>query len=179
MTVKPDILDLRTSLLDKPGATSLWCDSSSSGQVTGPSPARGEEDHRIGASGLGRGLLGFHRVARSRDIFRCPSVDSPQGLYKIGQMEVLALLLLGLACAGYTGSVASSKGHDVGPWALGGFLLGPFALLACLGLPDLKSRRYLRLLAEHHGVEIESRHASPLEGQVDADEQRRRILGGK
>ncbi len=94
-------------------------------------------------------------------------------------MEVLALLLIGLACASYTGSVASAKGHDVGPWALGGFLLGPFALLASLGLPDLKSRRYLRLLAEHHGVEVEPHRPSPVEGEADADEQRRRILGGK
>ena len=125
------------------------------------------------------GLLGFHRVERSRDIFSRPSVDSLKGLYKTGPMEVLALLFIGLACAGYTGSVASSKGHDVGSWALGGFLLGPFALLASLGLADLKSRRYLRLLAEHHGVEVEPRHPKPLEGEVDADEQRRRILGGK
>jgi hypothetical protein len=67
-------------------------------------------------------------------------------------MGVIIFFFVGLACASYAGSVASSKGHDGWPWALGGFLLGPFALLASLGLPDLKSRRYLRLLAEHHGV---------------------------
>ena len=32
---------------------------------------------------------------------------------------------------------------------LGGLLLGPLALLASVSLPDLKLRRYLRLLAEH------------------------------
>ena len=93
-------------------------------------------------------------------------------------MEALILLFIGLVCAGYACFVASSKGHDAGNWALGGLLLGPFALLASLGLPDLKTRRYLRLLAEHHGVEVEPLQVSP-EGEVDVDEQRRRILGGK
>jgi hypothetical protein len=83
------------------------------------------------------GRLGFPWVGRSRDIFRRPSIDSLTELYKTEPMEVLALLFIGLACAGYTGSVASSKGHDVGPWALGGFLLGPFALLALITLLPL------------------------------------------
>ena len=62
-------------------------------------------------------------------------------------MEIPLLLLLGVACAAYSGQVASSKGHESGPWALGGLLLGPLALLAAVGLPDLKLRKYLRLLA--------------------------------
>lgn len=62
------------------------------------------------------------------------------------------LLLLGLVCAAYTGAVAKSNGQAEGHWFLGGLLLGPLALLAAVGLPDLKLRKYLRLLAEHQGA---------------------------
>ena len=62
------------------------------------------------------------------------------------------LLLLGVACACYSSHLAKSKGHAAGPWALGGLFLGPVALLAAIGLPDLKLQRYLRLLAEHQGA---------------------------
>jgi hypothetical protein len=99
-------------------------------------------------------------------------------------MEVLLLLLVALACAGYSSAVAGSKGHDSGPWALGGFLFGPLAFLASLGLPDLKTRRYLRLLAEHQGIDENAAPpppATPLgsDATANADEQRRRILGLK
>ena len=46
--------------------------------------------------------------------------------------------------ASYAYSVAEAKGHDGSAWGLGGFFLGPVALLASLGLPDLKTRKYLR-----------------------------------
>jgi hypothetical protein len=94
-------------------------------------------------------------------------------------VEILLLLLLGVACAAYSGQVASSKGHDAGPWALGGFLLGPLALLAAVGLPDLKLRKYLRLLAEHQGALAPEAPAALPDGREDADAQRRRILGLK
>lgn len=94
-------------------------------------------------------------------------------------MEILLLLLLGMACAAYSGQVASSKGHEAGPWTLGGFLLGPLALLAAVGLPDLKLRKYLRLLAEHQGALTPEPPSTPPEGGEDADAQRRRILGLK
>ncbi len=94
-------------------------------------------------------------------------------------MEILVLLLIPPLCACYTSAVASSKGHDAFPWAMGGLILGPLALIASLGLPDLKTRKYLRLLAEHHGVEVESRSpVQPAESE-DLDAQRQRILGGK
>lgn len=47
-------------------------------------------------------------------------------------------------------------------------------------MPDLKLRRYLRLLAEHQGaVDKEESPSPPLRGEEDADAQRRRILGLK
>jgi hypothetical protein len=54
----------------------------------------------------------------------------------------------------YAYSVAEAKGHDGSAWGVGGFLLGPVALLASLGLPDLKTRKYLRLIAEKQGVDL-------------------------
>lgn len=33
-------------------------------------------------------------------------------------------------------------------------MFGPLALLASLGLPDLKTRKYLRLIAEKQGVDL-------------------------
>ena len=97
-------------------------------------------------------------------------------LYQTGPMEIFTLLFICLACAGYTGNVASSKGHDAGPWTVGGLLLGPLALLAALGLPDLKSQKYLRLLVEQHGGEVEQQPPTCPDGEVDVDVQRRRIL---
>lgn len=70
------------------------------------------------------------------------------------------LLFGAFACAFFTSAVAGIKGHDDGPWMIGGFFFGPLALLAAVGLPDLKSRKYLRLLAEHQGA-IEPEPISP------------------
>jgi hypothetical protein len=94
-------------------------------------------------------------------------------------MEILLLLFLWIVVAAYTSQVAASKGYSAGAWALGGFLFGPLALLASLGLPDLILRRYIRLLAEHKGIVVEESSIPNTPGGVDADEQRRRILGGK
>jgi hypothetical protein len=144
------------------------------------------------------GLLGFrgeHRRAkaeRSRDIHGSPAEDSLRLGAQTGlprpkhiAVEIFLLLLLPLlwvACAAYSGQVASSKGHDAVPWALGGFLLGPLALLAAVGLPDLKLRKYLRLLAEHQGAlapEAPPTGMPPRLRGEDADAQRRRIFGVK
>ena len=99
-------------------------------------------------------------MERSRDIHGNPPVDILGEAVETDSIRLkhLAmgifslLLLLGLVCAAYTGAVANSKGHAEGPWFLGGLLLGPLALLAAVGLPDLKLRKYLRLLAEHQGA---------------------------
>ena len=57
-------------------------------------------------------------------------------------MPYLIPLLFGaFACAAFTGAVAESKGHEPLSWTLGGFFLGPLALLAAVGIPDLKFRK--------------------------------------
>lgn len=88
---------------------------------------------------------------------------------------LLAAVVFGLL----TGTVAKEKGHSEGAWLLNGALFGPFALLAAVGLPDLKLRKYLRLLAEHHGAVDSGPPPPPEDPEADADAQRRRILGLK
>ena len=49
-----------------------------------------------------------------------------------------------------------------------------------VGLPDLKLRKYIRLLAEHQGaVVVEAPTESPALEEEGADVQIRRILGRK
>jgi len=76
------------------------------------------------------------------------------------QPLLLPLLVGAIACAFFAYAVADSKGHDGTPWSVGGLLFGPLALLAAVGLSDVKSRKYLRLLAEHQGA-IEPEALSP------------------
>ena len=94
-------------------------------------------------------------------------------------MEFFSFLRVVCLCAVFTGTVAESKGHNMGAWLMAGLLFGPLALLASLGLADLKTRRYLRLLAEHHGVVVEPQPIGTQMGAEEADEQRKRILGLK
>ena len=96
-------------------------------------------------------------------------------------MEIfLLLLILGLVCGTYSSLVASAKGYEAPIWFFSGLLFGPLGLLASIGMPDLKLRRYLRLLAEHQGaLDKEESPSPPLCGEEDTDAQRRRILGLK
>ena len=56
-------------------------------------------------------------------------------------MEILLIVVLAVLFACFTWTVAQSKGHEAGWWLFGGLLFGPLALLASIGLPDLKLRR--------------------------------------
>ena len=89
-------------------------------------------------------------------------------LKKLDQItvEILLLILLAVVCASFSSNVAHSKGHVAAPWFLCGLLFGPLALIAAVGLPDLKLRRYLRLLAEHQGaVGKENPDDAPSDGE--------------
>jgi hypothetical protein len=91
----------------------------------------------------------------------------------------LPLLILGLVCGTYSSLVAGAKGYEAPIWFFSGLLFGPLALLALIGMPDLKLRKYLRLLAEHQGALSTESPSAPPDGREDADAQRRRILGVK
>ena len=79
-------------------------------------------------------------------------LSSPVKMEFIFGPLIIPLVVGAFACAFFTSAVAGAKGHDDFPWMFGGFFFGPLALLAAVGLPDLKSRKYLRLLAEHQGA---------------------------
>jgi hypothetical protein len=51
------------------------------------------------------------------------------------------LVIFWILCGLFACVVAGNKGHNGCMWAIGGFLLGPLALLATLGLGDRKSQR--------------------------------------
>jgi len=56
----------------------------------------------------------------------------------------LLIALFWIVCGAYSAIVAGSKGHQSITWFIGGLLLGPIALIASTGLPDLELRRLLR-----------------------------------
>ena len=94
-------------------------------------------------------------------------------------MELLFVALLAIVFGAFSSTVAGNKGYNSGTWALAGLFFGPIGFFAALGLPDLKQRKYLRLLLEHYGVSENSTMVQKKDDLGDADAQRRRILGGK
>ena len=64
------------------------------------------------------------------------------------------LLFIWLPCGLYTGNVAEAKGLNSG-WGWGGFLFGPIALVAAVGMPNQTQMRILRLIAEKQGVDLD------------------------
>ena len=75
---------------------------------------------------------------------------------------LLFLLFVWFPCGVYAGHVAEAKGLNTG-WFWGGFLLGPMALLAAVGMPNQKQMRILRLIAEKQGVDLNI--ADPIESK--------------
>jgi phosphotransferase system glucose/maltose/N-acetylglucosamine-specific IIC component len=72
----------------------------------------------------------------------------------VGFLFVLWILLIAhVVIALVAAPVANQKGHDMGSWFAITFLTGIIGLIAIAGLPDLKQRKYLRLLAEKAGLE--------------------------
>jgi hypothetical protein len=93
-------------------------------------------------------------------------------------LEILVGFVFGVIFGAFSASVAGEKGYRRLTWIFAGFFFGPIGFLAALGLPDLKQRRYLRLLLEHYGVSHDSKGIDKCADKGDADAQRRRILGG-
>ena len=60
-------------------------------------------------------------------------------------------------------------------WFVLAMLIGPFAMLAVAAMPDLKTRRILRLIAENQGVDLSA--AKPA-GQVAQDIIKEKRTGG-
>ena len=66
----------------------------------------------------------------------------------------LAWLALHVLCGIWAEEAAKAKGLGEAGWIVMGFLFGPFTLLALCAMPDIKSQRILRLMAESQGVDL-------------------------
>ena len=91
----------------------------------------------------------------------------------------MLLFLWWLAASVVVGFVCSVAGGNKGVggirWFVLALLIGPFALLAVAAMPDLKTRRILRLIAENQGVDLsEAKPAS----QVAQDIIKEKRTGG-
>ena len=72
----------------------------------------------------------------------------------LGFLSFLAWLVLQLLCMCWAGEAAKQKGFKPFGWVLGGLIFGPFALLALCAMPDLKSQKFLKLMAEAQGIDV-------------------------
>ena len=61
---------------------------------------------------------------------------------------LIAFFFIWLPIGFFTTTVANSKDYNGFPWFLGGLFFGPIALIAIAGMPDRRTRKYMRLLAE-------------------------------
>ena len=61
---------------------------------------------------------------------------------------LIAFFFIWLPIGFFTTTVANSKDYNGLTWFLGGFLFGPIALISIVGMPDKKSKTYLRVIAE-------------------------------
>ena len=68
---------------------------------------------------------------------------------------LVAIFLVWIPCGLFASTVSSGKGHDGLTWFFGGLFFGPIALIAAAGLEDRNQRRYLRILAEASGLNLE------------------------
>lgn len=76
----------------------------------------------------------------------------PFFLFDSAMPFLTVLFVFGVICGGFCATLADNKGWTPGVWFFGGLLLGPLALVAAAGMPDLKLRRYIRAMAEGQGL---------------------------
>ena len=60
----------------------------------------------------------------------------------------LPFFFIWIPTAFFTATVAANKDCYVIPWTIGGLFFGPVALISIAGMPDRRSRKYMRLIAE-------------------------------
>ena len=72
------------------------------------------------------------------------------------ELSIIALVLIWVPCGFYAASCAASKDQGFLPWLIGGVLFGPIALIAAAGLGDRRARSYLRMIAQHQGIDTDA-----------------------
>ncbi len=72
----------------------------------------------------------------------------------------LGIIFFAIPCGALTATVAGNKGWNGTKCFWAGFFFSLLALIAAAGLPDKKQTRYLRLLLEAKGIDVEK----PTEG---------------
>ena len=60
------------------------------------------------------------------------------------------------SCALFTAFAPRDKGYNESNWGIGGFVFCPLALLAVAAMPDLRTRRLLRMIVESQGASPEA-----------------------
>lgn len=81
------------------------------------------------------------------------------------------LIFFWILCGLFASSIAGGKGHNGCMWFLGGILFGPLALLAAVGLNDIKSQR-----TQDELLEETRRQNEWLRRRVRDEEEGRRYL---
>ena len=81
------------------------------------------------------------------------------------------LIIFWILCGLFASSIAGNKGHNGCMWFLGGILFGPLALLAAVGLNDIKSQR-----TQDELLEETRRQNEWLRRRVRDEEEERRYL---
>ena len=67
----------------------------------------------------------------------------------------MLILLFLIPCGFFSSTIAANKDYDRVNWFIAGLFFGPLGLIAIVGMPDKKLRRYIRLLAKSQGLDME------------------------
>ena len=70
---------------------------------------------------------------------------------------LVVAVLIGFVCT----VVGENKGIGGIRWFVLSLFIGPLALIAVAAMPDLRTRRILRLIAENQGVELSEKRRAP------------------
>ena len=77
---------------------------------------------------------------------------------------LVAAVLIGFVCT----VVGENKGIGGIRWFVLSLFIGPLALIAVAAMPDLRTRRILRLIAENQGVDLSEKKKGPDSPVLDA-----------
>ncbi len=89
---------------------------------------------------------------------------------------VTAFFVVWIPTAFFTASVAASKECNMISWFIGGFLFGPLALIAIAGMPDRRTRKYLRRIAEKLDPDMTNDSKKIIKDESLSPEERKELI---